>query len=74
MRYPLRLVKVVGQPHRYAVADANHRVVIQIMDVERAYDLAVFIVRAANRWRKMRSYFKPYNRDDWLNERNDIFA
>jgi UV DNA damage repair endonuclease len=70
MRYPLRLVKVVEQTHRYAVADANHRVVIQIMDVERAYDLAVFIVRAANRWRKVRLYFKPYNRDDWLKDRD----
>jgi len=67
MKYPLRMIRQVALDHRFAIADADHKIIFRIMDEdERSIDLALFVVKIANRFCRLRLWFKPFTRDDWI--------
>jgi hypothetical protein len=68
MKYPLR---VVEEPRRICIADADHRIVCEVKDNEWGRQFADFIVRDANRWRRFRPWFRPRTKEDWEWERNE---
>ena len=70
MKYPLRVVKVKEREWAVGIADASGKIVCHVLDQEWGHRFAAFIVTAANRWHRLRSWFRPYTRDDWLWEKN----
>lgn len=70
MKYPLRVVDVTQRYWKTAIADADSRVICQMMGGEWDRPFAEFVVRVANRWHQLRPWFKPYGRENWLWERN----
>ena len=68
MKYPLRVVTVVERDYDVAIADASGKVIATILDREWGHVFARQVVAFANRWHSLRCWFRPYTKDDWLNE------
>jgi len=71
MKYPLRICtnKPAPVPMYISIVDADNSIVVNVIDDR--IDLAEHIVRIANRWHRLRAWFRPYTREDWIWERND---
>ena len=70
MKYPLRVVAVVERDYTVAIADASGKVIATILDREWGHVFARHVVVWANRWHSLRCWFRPYTKDDWLNEKS----
>lgn len=73
MKYPLRVADRPNMVPRVAVVDASGKVICGMMDEEWGHSFARLIVAVANSWRWAK-WFRPYNHDDWMWERNETRA
>ncbi len=70
MKYPLKVVPVTGREWSVAISDSDGKIIANVIDQEWGFTFAVFVVKAANRWHKLRPWFRPYTREDWLAQRD----
>jgi hypothetical protein len=70
MKYPLSLIERRPFDGGYAIRDDIGMIVCNVPDHGNALQFSEFIVRAANRWHRWRSFFRPNAREDWMWERN----
>ena len=68
MKYPLKVVDVSQREYAVAIADGSGKIIATITDREWGHVFARQVVAWANRWHHLRCWFRPYNRNDWLNE------
>jgi hypothetical protein len=72
MKYPLKTANLPSRLGETSVVDASGKVICHVLDAEWGHRFAEFIVKTANRWHYLRAWFRPYRRDDWLNEVSHI--
>ena len=70
MKYPLRIVRIVEKPYDWAIADATGKIICTMADDPWAHTLANYFVSSANRWHKIKPWFRPYMSSNWLLGKN----